>query len=160
MESINGIYKQLHGKTVSQVIKIVKESLIQLFIIKHIISTVFKKHFDVLTLLLKSQPSLAPPNISNDDDSYQTHYIASITLPPVSRYTSADIAFFMDTRNHIKHSDHWKTKSDVMMAALKAHYYCHLLGQIWRQVLHLLAQATVALKGGKFVLLPVIIPIS
>jgi hypothetical protein len=53
-EAVNKIVAgKLVGKTVSQVIKSVKESLIQLIIIKHLISTIFKDHLDVLVLLLK-----------------------------------------------------------------------------------------------------------
>ena len=44
---------KLVGKTVSQIIKTVEESLIWLIIIKHLISTIFKDHLDVLVLLLK-----------------------------------------------------------------------------------------------------------
>jgi hypothetical protein len=98
-EGINAIFNKLHGKTVSDVLKIVDEALIRLFIIKHILSSVFKKHVDVLILLLTSLTSLAPPDGNAD---YQSHFIASITLPPVSRYTSSDIAFFVGIRDRIK----------------------------------------------------------
>jgi hypothetical protein len=101
-EGINAIFKKLHGKTVSDVLKIVDEALIRLFIVKHILSSVFKKHLDVLILLLRSRTSLAPPD---PDAGYQSHFIASITLPPVSRYTSADIAFFVGIRDRIKSTE-------------------------------------------------------
>jgi hypothetical protein len=68
-EAVNEIVVvQLVGKRVSQVIKTVEESLIQLIIIKHLISTIFKDHLDVLVLLLKHRSSLgaAPSNSTVD----------------------------------------------------------------------------------------------
>jgi hypothetical protein len=52
-DAVNKINRELSGRTVSQLIHIVDESLIRLFIIKHVISSIFKDHLDILTLLLK-----------------------------------------------------------------------------------------------------------
>ena len=112
-EAVNKIIAdKLVGRTVSQVIKTVEEALIRLIIIKHLISTIFKDHLDVLIFLLKCRSSLgAAPSGSTVDQQainnavlpiISSHYVPSITLPPVSRYTTADIKFFINLRNQIK----------------------------------------------------------
>jgi hypothetical protein len=126
-EAVNNIIAgKLVGKTVSQVIKAVEESLIWLIVIKHLISTIFKDHLDVLVLLLKRRSSLgaAPSDDSTGGDQQAVNntllpavvpsdYVPSITLPPLSKYTTADIKFFIKLRNQIKTTERLEDKKHV-----------------------------------------------
>lgn len=118
-EAVNEIISsKLAGKTVSQVIKTVEEALIRLIIIKHLISTIFKDHLDVLVYLLKQQSSLgaAPSDVileqamNNAVLPVTSHYVPSITLPPVSKYTTPDIKFFIKLHNQIKLTERLEDK--------------------------------------------------
>jgi hypothetical protein len=125
-EAVNKIVAiELVGKTVSQVIETVEESLIRLIVIKHLISsTIFKDHLDILVLLLKSRSSLgAAPSDSTVDQPavnnavrtavVSSDYVPSITLPPVSKYTTADLKFFIKLRNQIKTTERLDDKKCV-----------------------------------------------
>jgi hypothetical protein len=120
--AVNKISRQLSGQTVSQVIRIVDESLIRLFIIKHVISSIFKDHLDILTLLLKLRPALStPPPVLGTSTmgtdvgrtnlpALSSHYIPPITMPPQAKYTTPDIQVFIKLRDQIKSSERLEDK--------------------------------------------------
>jgi hypothetical protein len=81
-EAVNKIVAvELVSKTDSQVLETVKESLIGLIIIKHLISTIFKGHLDILVFLLKGQSSLDAAHPSNSTGDQQA---VNNSVPPPS----------------------------------------------------------------------------
>jgi hypothetical protein len=90
---IEVINVELAGKTVSDVISTVEEALVRLFIIKYVLSSIFKDQLEILELLLKQRSAIA--GLTND-------CIAPVTLNNNrSNYTSLDIAFYNKMSNAI-----------------------------------------------------------
>lgn len=99
----------------SQVIRTVEEALVRLFIIRHLLSTIFKGHLEVLINLLKKHRSsiVSPPHVPEgavESSVLKKHYIAPVTFRDRSKYTTSDIAFFVALCNQIKSSERLEDK--------------------------------------------------
>jgi hypothetical protein len=105
-EAVNKISGDLAGQTVSQVIRTVHEALVRLVIIRHLLSSIFKEHLDVLMYLLKSRSALGAPPQGVDE---KKHYIASVTFLE-KKYTTSDISFFIEIRNRIASTERLEDK--------------------------------------------------
>ena len=106
--AVDEISGDLAGQTVSQVIRTVHEALVRLLIIRHLLSSVFKEHLDVLIYLLKNRSALGAPAAPQGVDEL-SHYIASVTFTE-TKYATLDISFFIQIRNLIASTERLEDK--------------------------------------------------
>jgi hypothetical protein len=111
--AVRQLEKELEGKTVSTVIRIVQEALTRLIVIRHLLSTVFKDNIDALIVLLSHREAISAPDLSDGlqesvmtkSSKLKAHYIAPVTFKDRSKYTTSDIAYFVTLRDEIKVRD-------------------------------------------------------
>jgi hypothetical protein len=113
--AVDDIYRDLDGTTVSTHLHVVEESLIRLMVVRHLLSSVFKNHHDVLISLIKNRAGIPPFEDDGSeaplgDDAVKKHFIAPLSSKDKSKYTNADIAFFKCLRDNIKSCDRKEDK--------------------------------------------------